>query len=93
MAELVPFARFPEEPKGKLKREPLIERDDARLQAALELCGDYVLKTDHTLGGPELWKLYMTLLRAEEGFGALKGALGLRPNFHQLEGRVEGHIF
>lgn len=70
-----------------------IERDDGRVEAALELCGDYVLKTDHNLKGPELWKLYMTLLRAEEGFSALKGALGLRPNFHQLEGRVEGHIF
>jgi transposase len=70
-----------------------VERDDGKLEAALELCGDYVLKTDHSLKGAELWKLYMTLLRAEEGFGALKGALGLRPNFHQLEGRVEGHIF
>jgi transposase len=70
-----------------------VERDDERIQAAMELCGDYVLKTDHSLTGPELWKLYMTLLRAEEGFGALKGALGLRPNFHQLEERVEGHVF
>jgi transposase len=70
-----------------------IERDDEGIQAATELCGDYVLKTDHSLGSPELWKLYMTLLRAEEGFAALKGSLGLRPNFHQLEERVEGHIF
>jgi len=70
-----------------------VERDDQRIQSAMELCGDYVLKTDHSLSGPELWKLYMTLLRAEEGFGALKGALGLRPNFHQLEERVGGHVF
>jgi len=70
-----------------------VERDDQRIQAAMELCGDYVIKTDHRLTGPGLWQLYMTLLRAEEGFGALKGALGLRPNFHQLEERVEGHIF
>ena len=55
-----------------------VERDDARLEAAVELCGDYVLKTAHSLTGAELWKLYMTLLRAEEGFSALKGALGLR---------------
>lgn len=70
-----------------------VDRDDGRFEATLELCGDYVLKTDHSLNGPELWKLYMTLLRAEEGFSALKGSLGLRPNFHQLEGRVDGHIF
>lgn len=41
----------------------------------------------------ELWALYMTLLKAESGFRMLKGTLGLRPNFHQLEHRVEGHIF
>ena len=52
-----------------------VERDDDRIQAAMDLCSDYVLKTDHSLKGPELWKLYMTLLRAEQGFSALKGAL------------------
>ena len=60
---------------------------------ALSLCGDYVLKTDKTLEAPQLWSLYMTLLKAEEGFCMLKGSLGLRPNFHQKEGRVDGHIF
>ena len=70
-----------------------VERDDGRFETAVALCGDYVLKTDHRLKGPELWKLYMTLLRAEKGFGALKGALGLWPNFHQLEDRVEEHFY
>ena len=69
------------------------ERHDGALDAALELCGDYVLKTDHSMDAAELWQLYMTLLRAEEGFSSLKGSLGLRPNYHQLENRVEGHIF
>jgi hypothetical protein len=31
--------------------------------------------------------------KAEEGFRALKSKLGLRPDNHQLEGRVEGHVF
>jgi hypothetical protein len=35
----------------------------------------------------------MTLLQAEEGYACLKGSLGLRPNFHQREPRVEAHIF
>lgn len=60
---------------------------------AEELCGDYVLKTDQSLDAEKVWSLYMTLLQAEEGFSCLKGTLGLRPNFHQLEHRVEGHIF
>lgn len=29
----------------------------------------------------------------EAGFKMLKGTLGLRPNFHQKEPRVDGHIF
>jgi len=35
----------------------------------------------------------MTLLKAETGFCQLKGTLGLRPNFHQLEDCLDGHIF
>jgi len=66
--------------------------EDKRHQAG-ELCGDYVLKTDRCLSAAQTWSLYMTLLQAEEGFASLKGTLGLRPNFHQLEHRVEGHIF
>jgi len=68
-------------------------RDDAKMEGALELCGDYVLKTDKDMNAAELWGLYMTLLKAESGFQMLKGTLGLRPNYHQLEHRVDGHIF
>jgi len=68
-------------------------RKDEKLDQAIALCGDYVLKTDQTLDAETLWELYMTLLEAEKGFRMLKGSLGLRPNFHQLEKRVDGHIF
>lgn len=68
-------------------------RKDEKLDQAIALCGDYVLKTDQTLEAETLWELYMTLLEAEKGFRILKGSLGLRPNFHQLEKRVDGHIF
>ena len=54
-------------------------------------CGDYVLKTDEGLEATQLWELYMTLLKAEAGFRQLKCTLGLRPNFHHLEDRVDGH--
>lgn len=68
-------------------------RADAKLDLASELCGDYVIKTDQSLAAAQTWSFYMTLLQAEEGFACLKGSLGLRPNFHQLEHRVEAHIF
>ena len=68
-------------------------RNDEKLDEALALCGDYVLKTDKAMEASTLWELYMTLLEAEKGFQLLKGTLGLRPNYHQLEHRVDGHIF
>lgn len=68
-------------------------RDDQGHAAATAPLGDYVLKTDHTLDAAQTWSIYMILLAAEEGFACLKGCLGLRPNFHQLEHRVEAHIF
>jgi transposase len=69
-------------------------RKDERLQAAQQLYGCYVLRTDRMdMSAEQVWKLYMTLTRAEDGFHALKGCLGLRPNRHQKEWRVDGHIF
>jgi transposase len=82
-------------------------KDPAQLQAGLswrrkdevrtadeQLLGCYVLRTDRSeLSAEQLWQLYILLSRAEDGFAALKGDLGLRPNFHQLEGRVDAHIF
>jgi hypothetical protein len=69
-----------------------ITRDEEKMKGAVAQCGDYVLKTDKSLGATQLWELYMTLLKAEAGFCQLKGTLGLRPNFHQLEDRVDGHM-
>jgi transposase len=69
-------------------------RLDEQLDKALELSGCYVLRTNRQrLDAQSLWRLYMTLLHAEEGFRSLKSELGLRPNFHQKEPRVEGHVF
>ncbi len=59
-----------------------------------ELSGCYVLRTDQAdLPATDLWQLYMTLTRAEDGFKALKSDLGLRPNRHHIEPRVNGHVF
>jgi transposase len=70
-----------------------MKRKAAAIDEAYELCGDYILRTDQAFPSDVLWNLYMTLLKAEAGFKMLKGTLGLRPNFHQKEHRVDGHIF
>lgn len=69
-------------------------RDDALRQETTDLCGCYVLRTDEqTLNQHQLWDLYISLSRAEDGFKALKSDLGLRPNRHQTEDRVDAHVF
>ena len=60
-----------------------IQRNDAKMEEALSLCGSYVLKTDQSIDPVTLWELYMSLLKAESGFQMLKSSLGLRPNHHQ----------
>jgi transposase len=56
--------------------------------------GRYLLRTNQTATDPaELWKQYMVLTEVEEAFRNLKGDLAVRPIYHQLEHRIEAHIF
>ncbi len=62
------------------------------IAAALDGC--YILKTDRQdLDAEEAWRIYTTLTRAESAFRAMKSPLAERPIFHQIERRVETHIF
>ncbi len=68
--------------------------NEARRQLAERLDGSYVLKTDHLdLSAEEAWRIYHLLTRAENAFRCMKSPLAERPIFHQLERRVETHIF
>jgi transposase len=40
-----------------------------------------------------LWEFYIQLVEIEAAFKNLKDDLALRPIFHQLEHRIEAHIF
>jgi transposase len=40
-----------------------------------------------------LWQTYAMLTNLEAVFRSLKTDLGLRPVYHQIERRVEGHLF
>jgi transposase len=69
--------------------------EDAALKdRAIRLDGAYLLRTDHTaLSAEEAWRLYILLTRVEDAFRDLKSPLSERPIFHQLQHRVETHIF
>jgi Transposase DDE domain len=56
--------------------------------------GRYLLRTNLTEHDPaRLWTYYLQLVAVEEAFKTLKGDLAIRPIFHQLEPRIEAHIF
>jgi transposase len=65
-----------------------------KLRAARRREGRYLLRSNLCEEHPaKLWELYMLLVAIEEAFRNLKGDLNIRPIFHQLESRVEAHIF
>ena len=70
------------------------QRLEAKYQAAQQLDGTYLLKTDRSdLSAEEAWRTYALLSRAEDAFRDMKTPLAERPIFHQHEPRVETHIF
>jgi hypothetical protein len=56
--------------------------------------GRYVLRTNLSTEPPErLWSFYIQLTEVEQAFKEIKHDLAIRPIFHQLESRIEAHIF
>lgn len=69
------------------KKAGLYEEETARE-------GSYVLRTDRLdLSDKEIWETYVMLRQIEYAFKSMKSSLGLRPNFHQIEERVDTHMF
>jgi transposase len=56
--------------------------------------GRYLLRTNLCGKQPaQLWQFYIQLVEVEAAFKTLKDDLQLRPIYHQLEQRIEAHIF
>lgn len=56
--------------------------------------GMYLLRTNLTETNPDvIWQRYVLLTQVEAAFKSLKNDLAVRPVYHQLEHRVEAHIF
>jgi len=56
--------------------------------------GMYLLRTNITETAPDvIWQRYVLLTQVEAAFRCLKSDLAVRPVYHQLEHRVEAHIF
>src|SRR6266853_390098 len=69
-----------------------LNRDKLRQTRRRE--GRYLLRTNLCDRDPaHLWQFYIQLVEVEAAFKNLKDDLQLRPIYHQLEHRVEAHIF
>ena len=56
--------------------------------------GRYLLRSNLGAEDPgRLWQFYILLTQVEAAFKDFKDDLSLRPIFHQLEARIEAHIF
>ena len=67
--------------------------DRPRLRVVRRREGRYLLRSNQTGRAPaELWSFYMQLVQVEEAFKNLKGALRVRPIYHQKMERIEAHI-
>lgn len=66
-----------------------------KLRQARKREGRYLLRTNITSGrtAEQLWQFYIQLTEVEAAFKNLKDDLALRPIYHQLEHRIEAHIF
>ena len=68
--------------------------DRAALRIAWRREGRYLLRTNLKESDPaKLWEFYLQLTEVEQAFKELKGDLAIRPIHHQLERRIESHIF
>jgi hypothetical protein len=66
----------------------------AKLRQVRRREGRYLLRSNLCGRDPaELWQFYVQLVEIEAAFKNLKADLHLRPIFHQLERRIEAHIF
>jgi transposase len=65
-----------------------------KLRRARRREGRYLLRTNLCEREPaDLWQFYIQLVEVEAAFKNLKDDLQLRPIYHQLEDRIEAHIF
>ncbi len=68
--------------------------DRKKLREARRREGGYLLRSNIAADDPgHLWSLYLHLVEIEQVFKELKSDLAIRPIHHQLDNRIEAHIF
>ncbi len=61
---------------------------------AIEQDGSYILRSNVTQSdATTMWSMYMQLVQIESAFKSMKRDLAIRPVWHQVQPRVEAHLF
>ena len=90
---------LPEAPQSKKARQQRVSGFEfglqkKKLREVFKREGRYLLRTNLKETDPaKVWEFYLQLVEVEEAFKNLKGDLAIRPIFHQLERRIEAHVF
>jgi transposase len=85
--------RLPQKDQAVTRETFSFQLDKARLKAAQQRDGHYLLRSNLTSQDPAvLWTRYIQLTQIESVFRSLKSELGIRPIFHQLEHRADAHV-
>lgn len=80
--------------KQKEKGSFTYQLDKDKLRTVRRREGSYLLRSNLSETDPaKLWHFYLQLTQVEEAFRNLKGDLAIRPIHHQVEKRIEAHIF
>lgn len=86
--------RLPQEGEEVTRQTFTFALDKEKLKKAELPDGHYLLRSNLVGEDPSvLWERYIQLTQIEAAFKTLKSELGLRPIYHQLEKRVEAHLF
>jgi len=86
--------RIPEESEPVTDRTFGFQLRKDKLRQVRRREGRYLLRSNLSGQDPaQLWQFYVQLTQVEAAFKDLKDDLSLRPIFHQLEHRIEAHIF
>ncbi len=85
--------RLPKKDEAVTKETFSFQTDKAKLKAAQQRDGHYLLRSNLTGEDPAvLWARYVQLTQIESVFRSLKSELGIRPIYHQLERRADAHV-
>jgi transposase len=86
--------RIPDEGQRPAPENFRYELDAAAYREALEKDGSYILRSNvNQSDAMTMWSMYMQLVWIESAFKSMKSDLAVRPIWHQVQPRVEAHIF